>query len=496
MKTSQKRAILGLIVGSSLAAGIFGCPASFPDVGPYGAVDDGGQTDGQNVPPGCDLTADPKDSAACVDESIGLFVSARGSDSNAGTKGSPLKSITAALAKVDSQHSRVYVCDGTYGEEVSVSSAVGIYGGFSCTDWSYDGKPEAVGPAGTGYALDIEGVSGTPGVTIEDLEFDAQNGVNPGDSSIAVFVANSTVTLKRVKAVAGNGVTGADAIATSNYDVDAGAAPIGNTADAGDFGAAACINTCIDGTISIGGAGGNVLSNGADGGPDIPANPDDGAHDGNGGIAPGCHIGPNAGAAATAADAGSSGSPAAGILSAAGWSISNGAKGSGGGPGQGGGGGGGGSNPPNGGGGGGGCGGCGGAGGGGGNSGGSSFAVLAYQAALTLDTCTVQAGNAGDGKSGGQGQAGQAGGNPGSPALIGDGCPGATGGPGGAGAGGGGGAGGNAIAIGYVGTKPITTSVTMSEGTAGAPGQGGTGASGNDGLPGAAGTKADVQELP
>ncbi len=499
MKTSQKRAILGLIVGGSLAAGIFGCPASFPDVGPYGALDDGGDADGQIVPPGCDLSADPKDSAACVDESIGLFVSATGSDSNAGTKGSPLKTITAALAKVSSQHSRVYVCDGTYGEGVKVTSAVGIYGGFSCTDWSYDGTAGQVGPAGTGYALDIEGVTGT--VTIEDLEFDAQNGKNPGDSSIAVFVASSTVTLKRVKAVAGNGVTGADAIATSNYDVDAGTAPIGNSvltdASAGNVGGAACVNKCISGGTSTGGAGGNVAQSGADGGPGIPENPTGQSpkHNGVGGSCGTTFAGP--GADAFAADGGAAGADVSGTISSSGWSAKSGETGGLGSPGQGGGGGGGGLGPTNGAGGGGGCGGCGGAGGGGGGSGGSSFAILAYQATITLDACSLQAGTGGDGKSGGSGQGGQMGGLQGAAVIAaGGGCNGAPGGNGGAGAGGGGGAGGNAIAIGYVGAKPTVTGGTMSEGTAGSPGEGGTGAAGNDGLPGVAGTKADIQELP
>jgi hypothetical protein len=482
-----------LVAGIPAAgAALFGCPTFGADIcigEQCNVLNDGGGSDGQIVPPGCDLTKDPKDSVACVDESIGIFVSANGSDSNAGTKASPLKSITSALAKVTLQHSRVYVCDGTYGETVKLSGAVGIFGGFSCTDWSYDGNAGKVGPTGSGYALDIENISG---VTIEDLEFDAQNGVNPGDSSIAIFVASSTATFKRVKAVAGNGATGADAVATSNYDADAGSIN-GNSADS-SLGAPTKDCACLDGTHSQGGAGGGTLSAGQDGGPAIP--PFDGH--GMGGVYNlGCGAG-KTGNAGAPADAGAVGSTSLGQLTSTGFSRSTSASGANGAVAQGGGGGSGGavSGMNNEGGGSGGCGGCGGAGGAGGMSGGSSYAILSYQTTLTLDTCIMQVGGGGDGKNGGVGQAGQTGGTYGNQVSAGPGCQGGSGAQGGAGAGGGGGAGGNAIAIGYVGTKPTMIAGSMTEGTAGAAGAGGAGSGGNNGLAGAAGTKADMQELP
>ena len=497
-----------VLCGSALLLGVAGlvefagCNASF-DIceGSACGSSDGGGDDGQVLPQGCDPSKDPKDSIACVDDSIGIFVSASGSDSNAGTKSSPLKTIGAAVGKLTSQHNRVYVCDGTYAETVKLTGPANIFGGFACADWSYAGTLPKVGPATSGYALDVESVSGA--VVVEDLELDAPSGQAPGESSIAVFVTQSTnVLLRRVTAKSGDGAPGADAVATSNWDEDAGAAPKGNDVDAavsaGNVGGAPCLSVCVNGQASTGGAGGNVAAAGADGGPNIPENPT-GQIPKHNGIGSTCGVTfPGPGADGFPADGGTAGAAKSGTLASSGWQVELATSGATGGIGQGGGGGGGGAGPTNGAGGGGGCGGCGGAGGAGGGSGGSSFAILGFQSTVTADACTFQAGGGGVGKTGGSAQFGQAGGFAGAaipPGSGGDGCNGAPGGTGGAGAGGGGGAGGNAIAIGYVGTKPTVTGGSMQEGNAGTHGAGGTGAAGNDGLPGADGIKADIQEL-
>lgn len=496
----MKRAYFGIALLPLAAFGLAACPSfgvDFCEGAACGDVGDGSTSDGPIVPTGCDLTKDPKDSAACVDDTIGIFVSASGADSNSGTKSSPMKTIGAALGKTDSQHVRVYVCEGAYPETVKVTKAVGIFGGFACADWSYSGKLPKVGPTTPGYALDVESVTGA--VTAEDLELDAPDATEPGGSSIAVFVTQSTnVMLKRVTANAGNGADGADAVAVTNYAADA-AAP-GNGADGG-AGAPSKICACNDGTQSIGGAGGNPsIPNGQDGGPTVPENPTGlvPAHDGRGGLGFSCGSSvAHPGADGAEGDAGAAGASVSGSLSTDGWHSSIGTTGTVGHVAQGGGGGAGGmfSTGTVEGGGSGGCGGCGGAGGSGGGSGGSSFALLIFQAAVATDGCTLRVGGGGAGKSGGNGESGQTGGTYGAKVGGGSGCDGANGGKGGDGAGGGGGAGGNSIAIGYVGTKPTVTGGTMSEGNAGAHGAGGSGAAGNDGLPGADGIKADLQEL-
>ena len=116
----------------------------------YGICTDGSSGDGQqtDAPANCDLSKDPKDSPACVDDSVGVFVDAtNGKDANAGTKAAPLQTITTALTKADAQHVRLYVCEGTYAEDVVVDATHNgsIYGGWKCADWTYSGNKPVIG---------------------------------------------------------------------------------------------------------------------------------------------------------------------------------------------------------------------------------------------------------------------------------------------------------------------------------------------------------------
>src|SRR5450432_1248299 len=62
---------------------------------------------------------DPKTNPACVSETFGVSVDgASGNDSNAGTKASPVKTIGHALTILVGSKVRVFVCEGTYPEDV------------------------------------------------------------------------------------------------------------------------------------------------------------------------------------------------------------------------------------------------------------------------------------------------------------------------------------------------------------------------------------------
>ncbi|HVJ94054.1 MAG TPA: hypothetical protein VM580_29900, partial [Labilithrix sp.] len=80
------------------------------------ALDGGAEGGGDGVAPlGCDLARGPKESPACVDESVGVFVSARGDDGAAGTKSEPVRSIGKGLeVAAERGVPRVYVCEGKY----------------------------------------------------------------------------------------------------------------------------------------------------------------------------------------------------------------------------------------------------------------------------------------------------------------------------------------------------------------------------------------------
>ena len=198
------------------------------------------------------------------------------------------------------------------------------------------------------YALFVTGVQ-QGSVTIEDMSFAAPDATGPGTSSIAAFIASSSVRLERVALSAGNGANGApgaDGAQSPNYT---GAAPTGGSqVSAGPpgsgtinvTGGAGAINHCTLFGMSAGGDGG--LGCGSDGGtsglgsPGTATPPAPVTMAGRDGLPRGAIL-PDAGGAATLSDdpgadgvAGDGGVAAAaqdyGTLSAGGWVPSPGGR--------------------------------------------------------------------------------------------------------------------------------------------------------------------------
>ncbi len=215
------------------------------------------------LPPEC--RTDPQNNPNC--DKYALFVapaSAGGLDSAAGTKTDPLATISQAISAGDAMHPLIYICQGTYDEQVNVTRAINLYGGFDCSTWLMSNPPgeTKVAPSKPGYALTVTTVQ-LP-LTIADLLFISQPGVNAGDSSIAGWLTDSqTVTLERVTLTAGNGAAGNPTVQpTSNPYPGPAHAPDGNDSDGGAP-APAQVNTCLGNENSVGGAGGGP----GDGGP-------------------------------------------------------------------------------------------------------------------------------------------------------------------------------------------------------------------------------------
>lgn len=181
----------------------------------------------------CDLAADPSTAPCVVDDAYGVFVSAGASAGGTGLKASPYNTIAAAIGAAATGSKRVFVCAGTYAEQLVVGAAsdgIAVYGGFDCTRWGYASTNSVkVAPAQPGYALEVDAL--TMGATFEDMEFDAQDAQDAGASSIAVFANQTVATFRRVVMRAGNGAAGAAGAAGVNYPVDAGRAENGNSAD-------------------------------------------------------------------------------------------------------------------------------------------------------------------------------------------------------------------------------------------------------------------------
>jgi hypothetical protein len=464
----------------------------------------------------CDPKKHPKDDPCVLGEPYGVFVAAQANGGNDaagdGSRASPYATIGTALQHLGGK-TRVYVCNGDYAEQVTLTVAVSLYGGLGCPGaasgaaWSYVGGLAQVNSPSPDFAIKIDGVQGA--ISIEDLGFTAPNAIGQdakgnGRSSIAALLNASTVHLTRVTLTAGTGTDGAagtDGASTPNYSggVNASSGSAGAMPDGGTGAGTGGANGCRNGDSSGGGAGGGAgiaasSQTGGDGqsgssAPPAPATPGrDGAGGRGGQFA--CGVGPNPGADG-APNAKGSAASAYGALSASGWVSSWGGDGQVGAPGQGGGGGGGLSDR---GGSGGGAGGCGGSGGTGGKGGGGSIALASVGATVVLTQCTLRTSVGGSGGAGGRGQDGQGGGSSQAGQL---GCSGNVGGNGAGGSGGAGGTGGLSVGILYSGTPPafdpltvFTTGMAGAQGARGAKGNGGTtpvigpGKPGNDGDPG------------
>jgi hypothetical protein len=417
----------------------------------------------------------------------------------------PFATITQALANLGTK-TRVYVCNGTYSEQVVIGTPVNLYGGLSCAGgasgraWSYVGQAAEVNSPSPAYALSVANVNGGA-VTIEDMSFVSPDATDPGGSSIAAIVTSSTLSLRRVTLNARNGADGADGANGSADPNYTGLAPDGGIQaepgppDAGPFvpaGGVGATNPCARFGFSAGGHGGSGCATGPGspglGTPGTAAPPAPVVVAGRDGQPRGAMAGTgfvmsdDPGADGVPGDGGlAAPTQAYGILSASGWLPSAGGDGEPGDPGQGGAGA---TDPLYGmcgaktteslGGGGGGAGGCGGSGGQGGGGGGASIALASLTSTIDLTACTLIASAGGTGGAGGAGQDGQAGGAGGEANRLGTRAPGAAGGNGAGGSGGAGGTGGISVDILESGSAVASDMATMQSAIVGNPGVGGT----------------------
>ncbi|MEZ4261900.1 MAG: hypothetical protein R3B36_22655 [Polyangiaceae bacterium] len=491
----RRRSLITLTLCATFAFTVSGVACTFgtdcdfgkcegPKVGaesPDGSSTDGGaDVDASPIPPGCDLTKDPKDSPKCIDEDAGVFVSPTGKPGAAGTRTDPVGSITDALPKLDGPKGRIpriYVCAGDYSENVSVSTKVDIFGGLDCASWAPGAaKPKFTAKAPGDFALKI---TGARDISITDVAFAAQAAGQSAANSIAAFVteASGNVRFARVDLAALEGANGATPAAPGADGAVVAGDLLGNNAGdpATTSGGKEKVCACVGGKTSTGGKGGDNGQVGAAGKetilPPMPA-----AATGAGGTGNSCGtgLGKDGSDAPNASDADAA--LGLGDLDTTGWTARPGAKGldalagQGGGGGLGFGGGGGGS---------GGCGGCPGLGGEGGKGGGASIALLVFNSPnVSVSSTTLSSKKAGDGGSGVGGGTGIGGGFGGNPQP--GGCQGGRGGMGGNGGAGAGGAGGVSVGILYKGPKPTSEGVTFTGGTKGGPG-GGPGKPGPDG---------------
>jgi hypothetical protein len=365
----------------------------------------------------CDPSGDPSTQPCALTSAGGVFVSAAGSDANDGTKELPFATIGYAVAHLHGL-SRVFVCGGTYREQVTLQVPVSLYGGFACTaGWTWQAALTKVLSPSADYALSVAGLGMTSPVTIQDLTLvtpvaqsalDGGAGIGAavndsgvgtsgaGLSSIAAIVANSAVKFTRVTftpGAGGDGANGQPGSAAPNYTVDP--VPVPTTFEAPTNlcrypGPSFPSNEIDSSTGGFAQGNGPTADDNGTSNPLVPAAFMTARHDGHtayGLTTPG-DPGADGPPRPAASDPQVYGSLVAG--SPLGWTPTVGGNGPAGQPGQGGGGGS--ADPPDtdltsgtGG-----AGGCGGSGGTGGQGGGASIALLAWSSQLTFAACTVQ----------------------------------------------------------------------------------------------------------
>lgn len=448
----------------------------------------------------CDPNASPTNGCSAA-EDHGFFVTTTATPDGAdGSKAHPFASIMTAITQAAASDSKknVYVCFGTYGEQVTLADGVNVYGYFDCnSDWKIDPSQHALVQAPS-PALTADKILNP--TRVEGIDF-TSNDAGPNDTSIgAKITASTALTLANLTIQGGVGGKGDDGAAATQLTqaspdgVAGSAAGTCNKVGAANLckpnGRPPTDGTCVGATGLAGGPGG-------EGGTGAGCLAGSGGLDcttldhaeGTGGASPPTPTtaGPaytiNSGVDDVAASTGAGGSngsvganaTAAGTFADDGtFQPASGTAGTDGKPGQGGGGGygeytstgntqapGGGS---------GGAGGCPGLAGGPGKGGGASVGILLIDSAITLDTCILQSstgGAAGAGAMGSDPTLGGNGGGPGDPASHPVGTAGAHGGAGGESGWSGNGFPGPSYAVAVHGAVPTFTNCTQTPGAGG-----------------------------
>ncbi len=462
-------------LGMLVALSVFGCAS-----GNTASPDSGGGSIDAYVMPDSGCGALPCDA---------IYVTRSGSDSAAGTKMAPMKTISAAITKASASMPplAVFVKSGVYPEPITMKAGVSVYGGFDDA-WMQNPAVTTEIDSPTSPAVTFDAINA--GTLLNKITVKSPDAMSPGQSSIAVVInASRMVELRDVTVLPGIGANGTDG-SDGNNGTTGGNGGGGNPG-VERSGALFCDNNPVPasgggGTSSCGrtgggggqpGVGGNGGSTGGagvggtPGGAGAGGESQDGTGGGNG--SPGGNGNSGAGGVDVGVFVGASYMPSNGLISTSG--------GSGNGGGGGGGGGGGttdcdstGSS-----GGGGGAGGCAGTGGTPGTGGGGSFGVLAVDSAIVVKSSTVMGNHGGAGGRGGKGGVGGSGGagGPGGPyggsAEQDDGGNGGAGGPGGRGGNGGhggGGGGGPSAGLVCLGTSTIAIPQSTVEGGTGGDG--------------------------
>ena len=180
-------------------------PGTTPPLGSSGGSDDAGTKAGP-------VKGTPDNDS--ITEENGIFVAPSGNDSSDGSRGRPLKTLSAAITTAARAGKIVFACTGTYAEALIVSDSISIIGGLDCADplkWKTGAAPSRIesptSPAATAKSI------ASP-TRLEALDIVAPDATEPSASSIGFLADHSPgLTIVGSKITAGNGANGANGTA-------------------------------------------------------------------------------------------------------------------------------------------------------------------------------------------------------------------------------------------------------------------------------------------
>ena len=147
-----------------------------------------------------------------ITEQFGVFVSTEGQANASGTRAAPLASIEAAIARAKNENKKkVFVCEGSYAEALTLADGVSIEGRLDCAtpDWKLDTSKHVNLASPSSPAIRATNI--TSATRIDGFQVTAPDATEPSGSSIAVIAVDSNgLTFAGGSLAAGSAMRGAD----------------------------------------------------------------------------------------------------------------------------------------------------------------------------------------------------------------------------------------------------------------------------------------------
>ena len=129
------------------------------------------------------------------DEDRAVFVSATGSDSAAGTKASPVRTITRGLTLAGGGKDHVYISEGTYSESVNLVNGVSLWGGYSASNnWSrslaFQANIIGIQVIPSNAVMGVRGQNIITSTTVADLHILTPNTSAVGLTNYGIYCSN------------------------------------------------------------------------------------------------------------------------------------------------------------------------------------------------------------------------------------------------------------------------------------------------------------------